>query len=95
MTTIEVLEAALESLTEERWRKGPIIRVGTGDTCLSLSILFAASSGEEEALAKHEVCQTIDGAELVLWNDAPDRTLAQVRAVVVETIERLKQGGGR
>jgi hypothetical protein len=101
-TVLEVLEGALEILRDpKRWTKGSYARNTNGNSvrphdddavcfCSSGALMKATASGSGETLVA-ALCALLDvvGSRIVRWNDAPERTHAEIiqgfeKAIAVE-----------
>ena len=97
MKPSEILERADALLTPETWGKGVNCRGGVlaeGKLCAGMAIDKVSLGGSHRA--KEYFCVAtnfgITGlADISFWNDAPERTLAEVHARFVQAIENAKR----
>lgn len=101
MTTLEILKAARELLAvPERWTTGVLARAHNGDEvtpssykaaswCMSGACLKSCMGNDSQFL------YVIDALDLdtciPIWNDAPERTHAEVLARFDEAIAKLEE----
>lgn len=104
MSTVEVLKRARETISKpERWTQGAYARdargypIGVGHSdavcfCATGAIARGAPDPEARALAQMGVRigrRPVEG--LAAWNDAPERTHAEVLAAFDSAIKRLEK----
>ena len=90
MTTLEILKAARELLAvPERWTKGALARSQNGDDVNPKSSEAAHSFCIVGAIGRSNI--DYDSFDLAYWNDAPERTHAEVLARFDEAIVKLEE----
>jgi hypothetical protein len=99
-TVLEVLEGALEILRDpKRWTKGTLARDSSGkptDISGNYAVCFCASGAIIKASfnigymkARHSLSDVVGNCSISWWNDAPERTHAEIiqgfeKAIAVE-----------
>lgn len=98
MRPVEVLRAARELLSEpERWTKGLFCRVVDGWHCCCVMGAFVAVCPTDIAFhcsLFRRAAGVPDEMPLSEWNDAPERTHAEVLAAFDKAIELAEQEAG-
>jgi len=103
VTTLEILKAARELLAvPERWTKGsgarnalgnPVSAYSLDPACFCMSGAIAHITGAENYSLSKDVRNALNfrlWSVLHIWNDAPERTHAEVLARFDEAIARLE-----
>ena len=92
MKPSEVLREAKAKLTSETWGKGHY-RQRPGKLCTSEAIMAVAENWESWSAARNSLVP-YTGKVIPAWNDAPERTLAEVHAAF-DTAIALAEAEGR
>lgn len=93
MTAHDVLIAAKAMIPDEDhwWRGGAdIIRAGRHCECPVTAISRAGRGTSAQGTAEHAFCDAIGDESIPKWNDAPERTLAEVWAAFDIAIEATR-----
>jgi hypothetical protein len=92
VTTVEVLRAAKALLTPETWGKGRSFQPpADGKCCLLMAVSRVVQNGTEHGLATAALYRARNGAGVVCWQDAPERTLADIHALIDRAITRERE----
>ena len=90
MLPSEILQKAKDSLTEKTWGKGNRQERAGGTLCAAEAI---GIHGVDYTYCTSFLRYAISTSSIVAWNDAPERTLAEVHAAFDKAIAAAKEAG--
>lgn len=70
-----------EFLTEANWGRGPELAHGEKE-CLLTALCHCGQNQHERDVAIEKILDAIGCGSIMAWNDAPERTFAEVKALV-------------